>query len=83
MRKMARRGKSAPSIRSPFQMYLNGKVSRVPGIPIATDIEKGVYYVSRDGAVILALPDGTALVAADVKTFTGFVVVEGSEGDVQ
>ena len=42
-------------------MYLNGKVSRVPGIPIATDIEKGVYYVSRDGAVMLASPDGTAL----------------------
>ena len=52
------------------------KVSRVPGIPIATDILKGVYYVSAEGAVMLASPDGTAMVAPDVQTFRTYVVVE-------
>jgi hypothetical protein len=58
------------------------KVSRVPGIPIATDILKGVYYVSSDGTVMLASPEGTEIVAPDVKTFIAFEVVERSGGDV-
>jgi hypothetical protein len=52
------------------------KITRVPGFPIATDILKGVYYVSAEGAVMLASPEGTAIVAPNVRTFRTYVVIE-------
>jgi hypothetical protein len=44
------------------------KVSRVPGIPFASDWLKGVYFVAGDGTVMLASPEGPATVATDVRT---------------
>jgi hypothetical protein len=45
------------------------------GIPIADDLDKGVYYVDESGAVILSSPDSPQRhrrVAPDVATFAGF-----------
>jgi len=53
------------------------KASGVPGIPIATDIEKGTYYVDRAGSVKLASPNvkgNEALVASSINEFAKFEV---------
>jgi hypothetical protein len=51
------------------------KASGVPGIPFAVDIEKGTYYVDRDGTVRLLSPNvkgEEALVASSISDFAKF-----------
>ena len=56
------------------QLKING---RVPGIPIASDGEKGVYYVGTSGAVMLDSPNvrgRRVQVAPSVGAFASFEV---------
>ena len=48
------------------------KIAGVPGIPIAYDIDKGAYFVTRDGAIMLSTPSREVLVAADIGVFAAF-----------
>ncbi len=51
------------------------KASGVPGIPIAIDLEKGTYYVDRDGGVRLSSPNvkgDEAFVASSIGEFARF-----------
>jgi hypothetical protein len=53
----------------------NRKVSHVSGIPIADDLDKGVYYVSQDGTVLLDAPnrkDRRVVVAPNIAAFAHF-----------
>ena len=50
-------------------------ITRVPGIPIAVDGERGQYYVSQTGAVLLRSPDkagGDVEVASTIAAFATF-----------
>lgn len=56
------------------QLKISG---RVPGIPIASDGEKGVYYVGTSGAVMLDSPNvrgRRVQVAPSVGAFASFEV---------
>jgi hypothetical protein len=58
-------------------------ITGVPGVPIATDYEKGAYYVSKDGAVRLQSPNGPKgdiLVAPTVAVFRKFTPTQ-NDGD--
>lgn len=51
------------------------KIMRVAGIPIATDMGKGTYFVDSSGAVLLKSPDiasGQMVVAPSIARFSGF-----------
>jgi hypothetical protein len=59
-------------------------ITGVPGVPIATDIEKGAYYVSKDGTVRLQspnVPKGDILVAPTVAVFRKFTPTEKHSED--
>jgi hypothetical protein len=58
----------------------------VPGVPIADNLDKGVYYIDREGAIILASPElsnGAVRVASSVHEFGRFVAreIESNESD--
>lgn len=58
-------------------------VSGVPGVPVATDGDKGTYYVAADGAVRLRSPDvpgGDVVVAAAAADFLRLPVEEEPAG---
>ena len=57
------------------------KLTRVTGIPIASDMLKGVYYVTATGAVRLQSPEGDVEVARSIPEFRGFEERESSEDD--
>lgn len=60
----------------------NVTVFGVSGIPIADDLDKGVYFVERSGAVILFSPDLPQRhrpVAPDIGTFASFEAAESTE----
>ena len=51
------------------------KIMRVAGIPIATDMDKGTYFVNYSGAVFLKSPNvpaGQIVVAPSISIFAGF-----------
>ena len=48
--------------------------SGAPGAPIATDFDKGVYYVDANGAVQLHSPQGTTLVARSIASLASFEI---------
>ncbi len=51
------------------------KIMRVAGIPIATDMDKGTYFVDSSGAVLLKSPNvpaGQIVVASSISKFSGF-----------
>jgi hypothetical protein len=59
-------------------------ISRVPGIPIASDMDKGTYFVDESGAVLLASPDvpgGRVQVAPTVRAFAAFEPRECADND--
>jgi hypothetical protein len=59
-------------------------ISGVPGVPLADDLDKGVYFVSASGSVMLASPNvdgGKVLVAPSVEEFAMFEAREFPESD--
>jgi hypothetical protein len=59
-------------------------VSGVSGVPIADDLDKGVYFVDASGAVMLAspnVPGRRVLVAASIRAFSMFQAREVTEDD--
>jgi hypothetical protein len=59
-------------------------ISGVPGVPIADDMDKGVYFVNEAGAVLLASPNvaGRRLrVAATLQAFSTFEARAIGRGD--
>ncbi len=51
------------------------KIMRVPGIPIATDMDKGTYYVDAYGSVMLMSPNvagGKIIVAPSIEALSRF-----------
>jgi hypothetical protein len=59
-------------------------ISGVPGVPLADDIDKGVYFVASSGSVLLASPNvsgGQVLVAPGVEAFAAFEAREAADGD--
>ena len=60
------------------------RVTRAPGIPIGTDMEKGTYYVDRAGTVRLLSPNLTekdVLVASSIAEFATFAVSHDAQDD--
>jgi hypothetical protein len=53
-------------------------ISRVPGIPIADDMNKGTYFASKDGSIFLSSPNEQQqlLVSTNIQAFSNFVPVE-------
>jgi hypothetical protein len=52
----------------------NLRIARVDGIPIADDLDKGMYYVTKSGAVRLRSPDvvsGDVHVASSITSLLG------------
>ena len=60
------------------------KVSGVRGIPIADDMDKGMYFVAKTGAVMLAspnIPGRETEVAPDITSFARFEAREHPPGE--
>jgi len=50
-------------------------ISKVTGVPLADDLDKGVYFLTKSGEILLAsptVPDGKRLVAGSVGAFRIF-----------
>jgi hypothetical protein len=59
------------------------KIMRVPGIPIATDMDKGTYYIGSSGAVMLMSPNaagGHVIVAPSIEHFSKFFLQDYHSG---
>ena len=52
---------------------------RLDGIPIAHDMDKGTYYVSRDGRVMLNTPNVRGRVTPVAISISAFAEFEASE----
>jgi hypothetical protein len=51
------------------------KIMRVPGIPMATDMDKGTYYLDASGVVMLMSPNvagGKIIVAPSIEALSRF-----------
>jgi hypothetical protein len=60
------------------------KISGVPGIPIADDMDKGTYFVGGDGRVMLRSPNipGREIeVAPDITSFSNFERADNPQND--
>jgi len=59
-------------------------ISGVPGVPIAADLNKGMYFLTRSGEIVLASPNvsgGQRLVAGSIRAFRAFTPRETGESD--